>query len=138
MKRMHINKVIQKLNGLIEGFSLVDIVNDKFVLNTPIFTDDGTTIQMQIAANHDGQTIHMTDDTHFIISDGKTVLGHDADLLSDEAIDSITDYIDKFNYQKHGKTKYVDGECTIETDLEHLNKDMLEYSNVLLKLDRFI
>ena len=135
---MHINKVIQKLNGLIEGFSLAEVRDHKFILNTPIFTDDGSTIQMQIQAERDDQNIAMIDDNQFIISDGKSVLGNNADLLSEEAVSSITDYIDRFNYQKHGKTQYIDGECFIQTDLEHVNKDMLEFSNILLKLDRFI
>lgn len=131
---MLIDQVIQKLNGLLQGFSLHQTTNHHFIVKTPIFTNNEATVYMYIPCHNDKKHVLTDSEGNFIISDNHQVLGKDYYLLKENNAEDIQDYL-KNKYQD---IYFRDGEFLLVTNFADLNKKMLDFSNTLLKFDNYI
>lgn len=127
-----INHVLERLNSLLDGFSLAGTTNTHYIIQTPVFKKNNESVLLYVPISNG--IVANAENYNFIISDNKETLDADYYLLDQPDVNNmLTDMVTSTS-----NMQLKDDEIIITTNLINLNQDMLAYLNMVIGLDKFI
>lgn len=127
-----INHVLERLNSLLDGFSLAGTTNTYYIIQTPVFKKNNESVLLYVPISNG--IVANAENYNFIISDNKETLDADYYLLDQPDVNNmLTDMV-----ASTSNMQLKDDEIIITTNLINLNQDMLAYLNMVIGLDKFI